>query len=128
MAQSKSVVITGVSTGIGHAATKVLIGQGFHVFGSVRKAADGERLKAEFGEAFTPLIFDVVDEAAVRAGARQVEAALGGKTLAGFLPTLADLCLAPRAGLHTLYISPLKALAAATGRVADACVWGPGRS
>ncbi|AZS20438.1 MULTISPECIES: SDR family NAD(P)-dependent oxidoreductase [unclassified Caulobacter] len=85
MAQSKSVVITGVSTGIGHAATKVLISRGIHVFGSVRKAADGERLKAEFGEAFTPLIFDVVDEAAVRAGARQVEAALGGKTLAGLV-------------------------------------------
>jgi len=36
----------------------------------------------------------------------------GGKTLAGFLPTLADLAEKPRAGLHTLYISPLKALAA----------------
>jgi ATP-dependent Lhr-like helicase len=36
----------------------------------------------------------------------------GGKTLAGFLPTLAELCLDPRPGLHTLYISPLKALAA----------------
>ncbi|ETX30204.1 ligase-associated DNA damage response DEXH box helicase [Roseivivax isoporae] len=36
----------------------------------------------------------------------------GGKTLAGFLPTLADLAEAPRAGLHTLYVSPLKALAA----------------
>ncbi len=36
----------------------------------------------------------------------------GGKTLAGFLPTLVDLHKAPRAGLHTLYISPLKALAA----------------
>jgi ATP-dependent helicase Lhr and Lhr-like helicase len=36
----------------------------------------------------------------------------GGKTLAGFLPTLADLAETPRAGLHTLYISPLKALAA----------------
>ncbi|MFW2587974.1 ligase-associated DNA damage response DEXH box helicase [Sagittula sp. SSi028] len=36
----------------------------------------------------------------------------GGKTLAGFLPTLAELTEAPRAGLHTLYISPLKALAA----------------
>ncbi len=36
----------------------------------------------------------------------------GGKTLAGFLPTLADLCKRPRTGLHTLYISPLKALAA----------------
>jgi ATP-dependent Lhr-like helicase len=36
----------------------------------------------------------------------------GGKTLAGFLPTLAELADAPRQGLHTLYISPLKALAA----------------
>ncbi|MDW4499495.1 ligase-associated DNA damage response DEXH box helicase [Sulfitobacter sp. D35] len=36
----------------------------------------------------------------------------GGKTLAGFLPTLADLAQDPRDGLHTLYVSPLKALAA----------------
>ncbi|WP_323771651.1 ligase-associated DNA damage response DEXH box helicase [Antarctobacter sp.] len=36
----------------------------------------------------------------------------GGKTLAGFLPTLSELAEAPRTGLHTLYISPLKALAA----------------
>ncbi|MBL6456305.1 ligase-associated DNA damage response DEXH box helicase [Belnapia sp. T6] len=35
----------------------------------------------------------------------------GGKTLAGFLPSLVDLARSPRAGLHTLYISPLKALA-----------------
>jgi ATP-dependent Lhr-like helicase len=34
-----------------------------------------------------------------------------GKTLAGFLPSLVDLARAPRKGLHTLYISPLKALA-----------------
>ncbi|WP_050929844.1 ligase-associated DNA damage response DEXH box helicase [Aestuariivita boseongensis] len=36
----------------------------------------------------------------------------GGKTLAGFLPTLVDLSETPHDGLHTLYISPLKALAA----------------
>ncbi|WP_187429981.1 ATP-dependent RNA helicase DbpA [Roseobacter fucihabitans] len=36
----------------------------------------------------------------------------GGKTLAGFLPTLVDLAQVPHDGLHTLYISPLKALAA----------------
>ncbi len=36
----------------------------------------------------------------------------GGKTLAGFLPTLVDLAAAPHEGMHTLYISPLKALAA----------------
>jgi ATP-dependent Lhr-like helicase len=34
-----------------------------------------------------------------------------GKTLAGFLPSLIDLAERPRAGLHTLYLSPLKALA-----------------
>ena len=40
-----------------------------------------------------------------------------GKTLAGFLPTLADFCPSasgqapPPDGLHTLYVSPLKALA-----------------
>jgi len=36
----------------------------------------------------------------------------GGKTLAGFLPTLAELAEGSAEGLHTLYISPLKALAA----------------
>ena len=35
----------------------------------------------------------------------------GGKTLAGFLPSLVDLHEAPCPGLHTLYVSPLKALA-----------------
>jgi len=34
-----------------------------------------------------------------------------GKTLAGFLPTLAELIETPTDGLHTLYVSPLKALA-----------------
>lgn len=36
----------------------------------------------------------------------------GGKTMAGFLPTLAELAGGKHEGLHTLYISPLKALAA----------------
>jgi ATP-dependent Lhr-like helicase len=36
----------------------------------------------------------------------------GGKTLAGFLPTLAELGPTPPPGLHTLYVSPLKALTA----------------
>ena len=36
----------------------------------------------------------------------------GGKTMAGFLPSLVDLADTEHQGLHTLYISPLKALAA----------------
>ena len=34
-----------------------------------------------------------------------------GKTLSGFLPSLIDLAETPHQGLHTLYLSPIKALA-----------------
>jgi NAD(P)-dependent dehydrogenase (short-subunit alcohol dehydrogenase family) len=81
----KSVVVTGSSTGIGWGAAKVLIAKGFRVFGSVRKAADGERLKQEFGPNFTPLLFDVTDSVAVAKAADQVAAALGGETLFGLV-------------------------------------------
>ena len=81
----QSVVITGASTGIGWATAKLLLDRGFRVFGSVRKQADAERLKTEFGANFTPLLFDVTDEAAVLAAAREVRTALGGETLTGLV-------------------------------------------
>jgi hypothetical protein len=40
----------------------VLIRKGFHVFGTVRKMEDADRLRAKRGEAFTPLHFEVTDE------------------------------------------------------------------
>ena len=51
--------------------------------------------------------------AAAQAGAHALLVAPtgSGKTLAGFLPTLVELVERPVAGLHTLYVSPLKALA-----------------
>ncbi len=81
----KSVVVTGVSTGIGWGITKVLIQKGFRVFGSVRKTQDAERLSREFGEDFVPLIFDVTDEAAVQATAGQVRKQLNGENLFGLV-------------------------------------------
>jgi len=51
----RSVVITGTSTGIGWGTAKVLVANGFRVFGSVRRVADAERLAAEFGPSFAPL-------------------------------------------------------------------------
>src|SRR3954462_517497 len=81
----RSVVVTGASTGIGWAIAKFLIGRGYRVFGSVRKQADADRLTGEFGANFTPLLFDVTDEAAVLAAARKVREALGGETLAGLV-------------------------------------------
>src|SRR5712671_1347875 len=81
----RSVVITGASTGIGWATAKLLLTRGFRVFGSVRKAADADRLRNQFGANFTPLVFGVTDEAAVLAAAREVRAELEGETLAGLV-------------------------------------------
>lgn len=68
-----SVVVTGVSTGIGKACADILIHAGFHIFGSVRTKADAERLQAQWAKSFTPLIFDVTDEAAIASAAALVE-------------------------------------------------------
>jgi NAD(P)-dependent dehydrogenase (short-subunit alcohol dehydrogenase family) len=81
----QSVVVTGVSTGIGWGITKVLIQHGLRVFGSVRKTQDAQRLSKEFGETFVPLLFDVTDEAAVQAAAEQVREQLNGETLFGLV-------------------------------------------
>ena len=69
MAAARSVVVTGASTGIGHACVKVLTQKGFHVFAAVRKQADADRLTGEFGTTVTPLLFDVTDQRAVADGA-----------------------------------------------------------
>ena len=55
-----------------------------------------------------------------------VSATGSGKTLSGFLPTLAELAVAPCDTLHTLYVSPLKALANDIGRNLSAPVAGMG--
>ncbi len=81
----KTVVVTGASTGIGWGCVKILAARGFHVFGSVRRQADADRLVKEFGAAFTPLTFDITDEAAVKNAARTVAAKLEGQPLAGLV-------------------------------------------
>ena len=81
----QSVVVTGVSTGIGWGIAKILTQHGFRVFGSVRKTQDAERLTKEFGERFMPLLFDITDEAGVRAAAQQVGEQLNGQSLFGLV-------------------------------------------
>lgn len=81
----ESVLVTGVSTGIGWGITKVLIAHGYRVFGSVRREEDANRLVAEFGAAFVPVLFDVTDEEKVHAAAKQVQEHLNGGTLLGLV-------------------------------------------
>ncbi len=81
----QSVVVTGASTGIGWGIAKVMTAKGFRVFGSVRKQGDADRLRAELGERFSPLIFDVTDEAGIARGAAEVRAVLAGARLWGLV-------------------------------------------
>jgi NAD(P)-dependent dehydrogenase (short-subunit alcohol dehydrogenase family) len=85
MAANRSVMVTGASTGIGWGTVKVLLARGFQVFGTVRKQSDADRLANEFGGAFTPLLMDVTDHAAVARAAEHVGASLGRQRLAGLV-------------------------------------------
>jgi NAD(P)-dependent dehydrogenase (short-subunit alcohol dehydrogenase family) len=77
MTNKKSVVVTGASTGIGWAISKVLLARNFQVYGTVRKPGDAARLQREFGSDFFPLLLDVTDESAVCSAAEQVKERLG---------------------------------------------------
>lgn len=75
------VVITGVSSGIGYDATRLLLENGYFVFGSVRKQADADRMQAEFGDNFMPLLFDVTDGEAVKTAVSTVQSTIGNSGL-----------------------------------------------
>ena len=88
----RSVVITGVSTGIGFATAKMLAGHGFRVYGSVRNAADEEHLRTQLGPHFSPLRFDVTDEGAVRRAAFRVQEELRGEGLFALINNAGIAC------------------------------------
>lgn len=81
----RAVVITGASSGIGRAAVGCMVRSGWRVFGTVRKAQDGDSLRSEFGNAVTPVILDVTDRASVNAAAEAVSTALQAWGLDGLV-------------------------------------------
>jgi short-subunit dehydrogenase len=81
----KSVVITGVSSGIGLDATRELIEHDFYVFGSVRTIKDAEKLSQKFGDKFRPLIFDICEKTAIASAAIAVREHLGNNLLTGLI-------------------------------------------
>jgi NAD(P)-dependent dehydrogenase (short-subunit alcohol dehydrogenase family) len=81
----KHVVVTGVSTGIGRAVAEELAGSGHHVFGSVRRSADGQELAECLGDRFTPRVFVVTAAEGVRAAAARVAEVVGEGGLTGLV-------------------------------------------
>jgi len=85
VSEHRTVVVTGVSTGIGYAIARVLVEHGVRVFGSVRRFDDGQRVRDELGERFVPLMFDVTDASAIHASVPAVAHAIGGAKLFGLV-------------------------------------------
>jgi len=81
----RSVVVTGVSTGIGYAIAAELCRRGYQVFGSVRTKGQSDRLAHDLGTAFTPLAFDVTDAEAIRTAAALVRRATGDDGIFGLV-------------------------------------------
>ena len=79
---TRSVLVTGTSSGIGAVVARELARQGFGVFGTVRRAEDAAAVTA-YGA--TPVLMDVTDAASIAAARSQVERALGPGSLAGLV-------------------------------------------
>jgi NAD(P)-dependent dehydrogenase (short-subunit alcohol dehydrogenase family) len=65
-----NVLVTGASTGIGHATAKRMLAYGWEVFAAARKDEDLERLR---GEGFTPLKLDVTDPDTIAAAKEELD-------------------------------------------------------
>jgi NAD(P)-dependent dehydrogenase (short-subunit alcohol dehydrogenase family) len=83
--KKRTVVITGSSSGIGHACVARMVQSGWHVVATVRKPEDGSRLKSKFGASLSAVMMDVTDRATVTAAAEEVLSQLQGGGLDGLV-------------------------------------------
>jgi NAD(P)-dependent dehydrogenase (short-subunit alcohol dehydrogenase family) len=81
----KTVVVTGASSGIGRSCVERMIQAGWHVFATVRKSQDLDRLQSEGSSDLTPLILDVTDSLTITRAAEKVAAELGESGLDGLV-------------------------------------------
>jgi NAD(P)-dependent dehydrogenase (short-subunit alcohol dehydrogenase family) len=73
----RSILITGTSTGIGHACAERFAALGWRVFAGVRKEQDARRLEEDIGTAVSPLMLDVTDADEIAGAVRLIESAVG---------------------------------------------------
>ena len=79
IANEKTIVITGASTGIGRATALHLDKLGFRVLASVRKEADGQALRKEASNKLRPIFLDVTNGDSIAAAVDTVAKETGGE-------------------------------------------------
>jgi NAD(P)-dependent dehydrogenase (short-subunit alcohol dehydrogenase family) len=83
--ESGAVVVTGASTGIGHATALHLDKKGYRVFAGVRKEADAKSLAEEGSDRLTPITIDVAKERSIASAKQKVQRAVGKDGLVGLV-------------------------------------------
>lgn len=78
-------LITGTSSGIGAATVGYLIQHGFHVIAAVRKAADAERLSAQYGDSIETVLLDMTDTESIESAIRLLQPSLEQEGLAALV-------------------------------------------
>ncbi len=82
---TRTVVITGASTGIGRACALYMDRLGWRVFAGVRNDADAASLRAEGSQHLMPMFLDVTDTDSVAEARKVVSAAVGETGLSGLV-------------------------------------------
>lgn len=93
--EGKAVLITGCSTGIGHACALDLAARGFRVFAGVRKESDGKRLEEEASGGLRSLLVDVTNAHEISQAAATIESEVGQRGLWGLVNNAGILVSAP---------------------------------
>ncbi|GAA0460299.1 SDR family oxidoreductase [Streptomyces stramineus] len=92
----RAVVLTGASSGLGRECALQLERRGFRVFAGVRKAEDGEKLRADAScKRLRPVLLDVTDEESVRAARAEVLDAVGERGVWGLVNNAGTCVSAP---------------------------------
>jgi NAD(P)-dependent dehydrogenase (short-subunit alcohol dehydrogenase family) len=92
---TRSVVITGASTGIGEACALHLDGLGWRVFAGVRRDADGEALQRKASARLMPVRIDVTDQASIASACDAVAREVGERGLDGLVNNAGIAVAAP---------------------------------
>lgn len=129
-----TVLITGVSSGIGLDCAQLLIDRGYRVIGTLRRMEEAARLRLALGPAFVPLLLDVTEQAALPAAVERVRHWLGDAPLfalinnAGIAAPNGPLLLQPLNEMRGMFEVNLFGLLALTQAFAPLLGAGPGRA
>ncbi len=85
MNPTKTLLITGASSGIGEACALEFDRLGWRVLATVRRESDADALRQKASGNLTPLLMDVIDDASIQHAAEQIRGIIGTSGLQGLI-------------------------------------------